>query len=1103
MPKSSVKSFFRRLNRRRLFALSFCVPVALATRSVSAESVYWNGGASSLWSIPTNWSGGYIPTTTSDVFNLTYKPINYNSTTDAINSFLSAGFFLLSGGTFSGSQANAASTVQVNNNFVVDGGGLSNFTINPSSSGESVTFTNNGNNFINGVIFNANLSFGVGASTRIYNSNTVNGTIAMSSNPINGLQFNDGNASLTLGASGVLRGYGLLQNYNGGGTLTNNGLVSGDASGQTLYLNQTYTTNNGTIEGKTGGTVSIGGLLTGGGASSHIFAASGTVLLNGGGLTGTTGTTTGSGLTFANNGNNYISDATFGGTLTFGEAGYARVYNANTVNGIIDMSSSLTNGLQFNDGNASLTLGATGVLRGYGLLQNYNGGGTLINNGTVSGNVSGQPLVLNQTYTTNNGIIEARNGGIVVIGGLLTGGGAGSAINTDASSLVEISGGGLTGTTGTTTGSGLTFANNGNNYITNATFGGTLTFVEGGYARVYNSSTVNGTIAMSSSATNGLQFNDGNASITLGSNGTLRGYGLLQNYNGGGTITNNGLVSGDTGGQTLYLNQTYTTNNGTIEGANGGMVSIGGLLTGGGASSHIFGSSGTVQVNGGGLTGTTGTTTGSGLTFANNGNNYISGATFGGTLTFGEGGYARVYNANTVNGAIAMSSSAVNGLQFNDGNANLTLGVGGTLRGYGLLQNYNGGGTLVNNGLISGDVINQTLYLNQTYTTSNGTIEAKNGGIVSIGSRLTGGASSAINAPTGSLVEINGGGFLGTLGSTTGSGLTFSSNGANYLDSATVNGTLTLGEGGYARVYNANTVNGVIAMSSSPANGLQFNDGNASITLSATGSLRGYGLLQNYNGGGVLTNNGTVSGDVNAQTLYLNQTYTVNNGTLEAKNGGAVSVNPVATPTNLGTINAHSDGTILFNSNLKQTAGTTQADGTITLANGGGTLMLDSGTGTPKTAGIVTGNGTLNGNVANVTGTIKPGSATTTGTLTLNGSYTQNATGNALFDFGGYTPGSGFDKLTINGSATLGGNLDLTFVNGFAPVPGDIFDIIDFTSGSGQFSSYSLTNGANAVEILYSPNNVRVRFGETPAPGSLFVLGVGALGIALRLRRKK
>jgi len=86
---------------------------------------------------------------------------------------------------------------------------------------------------------------------------------------------------------------------------------------------------------------------------------------------------------------------------------------------------------------------------------------------------------------------------------------------------------------------------------------------------------------------------------------------------------------------------------------------------------------------------------------------------------------------------------------------------------------------------------------------------------------------------------------------------------------ATINGDLTFSGAAYAQVYNVNTLSGTIHMSGT-SNGIQLRDGNAKLTVNSGGKIHGYGQVFQTFGGATLTINGTLSADVAAQTLALN-----------------------------------------------------------------------------------------------------------------------------------------------------------------------------------------------------------------------------------------
>jgi Dockerin type I domain len=74
----------------------------------------------------------------------------------------------------------------------------------------------------------------------------------------------------------------------------------------------------------------------------------------------------------------------------------------------------------------------------------------------------------------------------------------------------------------------------------------------------------------------------------------------------------------------------------------------------------------------------------------------------------------------------------------------------------------------------------------------------------------------------------------------------------------------------------------------------------------------------------------------------------------------------------------------------------------------------------------------------------------------ITGSYTQSATATMSLKIGGLTPGTQFDQLHATGQMTLGGTLAVTLINGFVAALGNSFDLFDWGSISGTFSTLQL-----------------------------------------------
>ena len=726
-------------------------------QAAHAGTVNWIGTSGDWFQTnPSNWDNGSTPGSGDDAVNSNAAAAITLGQSTTIQSFFSNGAFTLSGGDFAGSLANAQGTVTVNNVFTDNGGGISNFTVAQGMNG-SVVFGDNGNTYIDSDVFNAAVSFANDAYMRLYNTNTFNGALNMTSTS-NGIQLQDANANLVVGTNGSLNGFGnIFQVYSG--TVTNNGTVNANSNGNALTLNISNTTNNsgatleatsggvldlnntttnsGTIAAKSGGIVNIANSFASN-AGSLMDGVGGTFNLNNVTVTGILTGTSGTVLNFGNNGNNNINGATLNVDTALNADAYTRIYGTVTNNNTIHFNST-SNGIQLQDTNANLI--NNGTLNGYGNIYQVYGGATLTNNGTVNANSLGDALTLNIDNTLNNsgGMLEATNGGILDLsrtttnsgtiaaksGGIVNIGSSSNAFTTftsSAGSLLDGAAGtfnldnvNIIGTVTSTTGTTLNFSNNGNNSINNGGTGTILdtdtTFTADAYSRFYGTVTNNNTIHFNSTS-NGLQLQDTNTNLI--NNGSLVGFGnIFQVY--GGTVTNNGTVNANSNGNALTLNISNTTNNSgaTLEATSGGVLDLNNTTTNSGtiaaksggivniansfasnAGSLMDGVGGTFNLNNVTVTGILTGTSGTVLNFGNNGNNNINGATLNVDTALNADAYTRIYGTVTNNNTIHFNSTS-NGIQLQDTNANLI--NNGTLNGYGTIyQVYDG--TVTNNG---------------------------------------------------------------------------------------------------------------------------------------------------------------------------------------------------------------------------------------------------------------------------------------------------------------------------------------------------------------------------------------------------------------------
>lgn len=332
---------------------------------------------------------------------------------------------------------------------------------------------------------------------------------------------------------------------------------------------------------------------------------------------------------------------------------------------------------------------------------------------------------------------------------------------------------------------------------------------------------------------------------------------------------------------------------------------------------------------------------------------------------------------------------------------------------------------------------------------------------------------------------------------------------------------------GEQRAVNTSQAVTIARLTIAPASQLQ-GSGNITITNSATltdARLSGTGALKVAAGAvmnldSVGTNNGLISGVlgplVNTVVNLLMDKPIVNAGTINwnsgnlkiganwQNNAGAVldirtdsvlaqNTLLAVTFTNSGTLLKSSSGLTTLSPALQNSgtiqflAGTLDAQGGFTQSAGftqfkGGNLK------TPTAAlhgGKLGGIGTLTGDLQNDGGIVAPGFSP--GTITINGNYTQSASGALDMEIGGLSAGTQYDQMIVNGTANLAGTLNIVQYNGFSPSAGTSFQLMKYYAYSGAFSA---TNNVFSTAGIYFTTTktpsylVAQTYGDTAKPGA-------------------
>ena len=713
----------------------------------------------------------------------------------------------------------------------------------------------------------------------------------------------------------------------------------------------------------------------------------------------------------------------------------------------------------------------------------------MTNNSTMEATAGG---VLNVTTSINNasGLLLASGGNITTNGATITGGTLTSTGSSyiEADSAATLAGVLLSGSSTFNAGTGVNLNQVALGAATQYTlFANTTTTVSGG---LVNNGTITldpttgswanrTTLSFSGNQTlsgtgsiccmgGGCQVSASSGTLTQAAGHTICGFGLLN-----AAFLNDGLVNANSSGQGLTVQTSAMTNNSTMEATAGGVLNITTSINN--ASGLLLASGGNITTNGATITGGTLTSTGSSYIEADSATT-LAGVLLSGSSTFNAGagvnlnqvalGAATQYTlfANTTttvsgglvnNGTITLdptTGSSANrttlsfsgnqtlsgtgsiyctggGCQVSASSGTLTQAAGHAICGFGMLN-----APFVNYGLVNANSSGQTLNLQTSAMTNNGTMEATAGGVLNIttsidntnGVMLASGGNIASNGGTitGGTFASAGAGYLSNNGYAYLSGVTLAA-GAQYIESTgystTVsgglvnNGTITLNYAGAAPLtFSGNqTLSGTGSIVLAGGGG-QVNSSGGTLTQAAGHTIYGYGQVN-----AALINYGVINANSSGQTLTLQTNAMANRGTMETSGGGLLNINTAIDNTN---------GVILANGGDITINGATITGGTLTSI--GASYFQAWGT-TTLSGVLLSGSSTFYANnndrvslnqVALAAGTqyIQSNSYGTTvsGGLVNNGTITLNYAGAAPFTFSGNQTLSGTGSIVLAG----GGN---------------------------------------------------------------------------------
>jgi hypothetical protein len=464
---------------------------------------------------------------------------------------------------------NEGTTGTINNNGLIDGTRF--YGIRNTGTGDISLITNTSSGTISGKIAGILSDASAGSIGAINNQGSITGgsfgvDITLSAGNIT----NSGSINATAGTGIQLAD---------GGSINNSGEIGGTAYGIKLTGAAANITNSGQVISTSGTGVFIGAAGSTLTNSGTVSGAAKGVFVSGvaGALTnsGLIGSSSGSAVTFDSGGTfNNIAGATIAGGAAgidisggAGTVSNAGLIGASTGTGLVledggFVSNSIASSITSQGGNGVLLAGASATLLNSGVISGgasgatdgvyVTGGGSITNDGTITGNAHGIMGINSPVYVQNNGTILSNTQPAIDLR-------AGGTVNNSASGLIAggVNGIYITGGAGTVTNFG-TISTNGTNAIV---------LQDGGFVDNQGMVFSQGSIGIEISNGAGTLVNNGN--IMTSTNAAVQ-------FSQGGSVINNAnlTISGATYGVHISGGEASITNFGTINATDGNGVQV-------------------------------------------------------------------------------------------------------------------------------------------------------------------------------------------------------------------------------------------------------------------------------------------------------------------------------------------------------------------------------------------------------------------------------------------------------------------------------------------------------------------------------------------------